>query len=118
MLDGQGNFLGGAILPGVELMRFVLHEHTGRLPIQEGEYRDMPRNTVDAIETGARHAQAGAVERMYRAFRDMDGAPLCIVAGGAGRALSDQLSMPRRYVENLVLDGLARIALSEPVSPR
>jgi type III pantothenate kinase len=118
MLDGQGNFLGGAILPGVELMRFVLHEHTGRLPIQEGEYRDMPRNTVDAIETGARHAQAGAVERMYRAFRDMDGAPLCIVAGGAGRALSDQLSMPRRYVENLVLDGLARIALGERVSPR
>ena len=59
-------FLGGAILPGVELMRFVLHEHTGRLPIQEGSYRDMPRNTIDAIETGCRHAQAGAVERMYR----------------------------------------------------
>jgi hypothetical protein len=25
--------------------------------------------------------------------------------------LVDQLAMPRRYVENLVLDGLARIAL-------
>jgi type III pantothenate kinase len=118
MLDGQGNFLGGAILPGVELMRFVLHEHTGRLPLEEGEFRDMPRKTIDAIETGARHAQAGAVERMYRSFRDMDGAPLCIVAGGAGRALADQLGMPRRYVENLVLDGLARIALSERVSPK
>ena len=118
MLDGAGNFLGGAILPGVELMRFVLHEHTGRLPLEEGQFRDMPRKTIDAIETGARHAQAGAVERMYRAFRDMDGAPLCIVAGGAGRALADQLSMPRRYVENLVLDGLARIALSERVSPK
>ena len=39
--------------------------------------------------------------------------PLCIVAGGAGRSLVDQLSMPRRYVENLVLEGLARIAISE-----
>jgi type III pantothenate kinase len=113
MLAGDGSFLGGAILPGVELMRFVLHEHTGRLPIQEGTFRDMPRNTVDAIETGARHAQAGAVERMYRTFRDMDGAPLCLVSGGAGRVLADQLTMPRRYVENLVLEGLARIALSE-----
>jgi type III pantothenate kinase len=112
MLSSDGTFLGGCILPGVELMRFVLHEHTGRLPIQEGTPRDMPRNTVDAIETGCRHAQAGAVERMYRAFRDMDGTPLCLVSGGAGRVLADQLSMPRRYVENLVLEGLARIALS------
>ena len=113
MLAEDGTFLGGAILPGVELMRFVLHEHTGRLPIQEGQHREMPRNTVDAIETGCRHAQAGAVERMYRVFRDIAPAPLCIVAGGAGRTLVDQLSMPRRYVENLVLDGLARIALAE-----
>jgi type III pantothenate kinase len=71
---------------------------------------------VDAIETGCRHAQAGAVERMYRVFRDMGGTPLCIVAGGAGRVLVDQLSMPRRYVENLVLDGLAHIAQSEKVA--
>jgi type III pantothenate kinase len=113
MLTADGTFLGGAILPGVELMRFVLHEHTGRLPIQEGAYRDTPRNTFDAIETGCRHAQAGAVERMYRVFREVAPTPLCIVAGGAGRSLVDQLSMPRRYVENLVLDGLAHIALSE-----
>jgi type III pantothenate kinase len=113
MLSADGSFLGGAIFPGVELMRFVLHEHTGRLPIQDGGYQDAPRNTADAIETGCRHAQAGAVERMYRVFRDMDGNPLCIVGGGAGRALVDQLSMPRRYVENLVLEGLARIAVSE-----
>ena len=118
MLAADGSFLGGAILPGVELMRFVLHEHTGRLPIQEGRHRDMPRNTIDAIETGCRHAQAGAVERMYRVFRDMADAPLCIVSGGAGRLLADQLAMPRRYVENLVLEGLARIALSERQSAR
>jgi type III pantothenate kinase len=111
MLSADGVFMGGVILPGVELMRFVLHEHTGRLPIQEGKYSERPRNTIDAIETGCRHAQAGAVERMYRVFREVAAAPLCIVAGGAGRALVDQLSMPRRYVENLVLDGLARIAL-------
>jgi len=97
-------------------MRFVLHEHTGRLPIQEGKATEMPRNTFDAIETGCRHAQAGAVERMYRVFREVAQAPLCIVAGGAGRALVDQLSMPRRYVENLVLDGLAHIAVSERAS--
>ncbi len=113
MLAADGSFLGGAILPGVDLMRFVLHEHTGRLPIQQGEYRDAPRNTVDAIETGCRHAQAGAIERMYRAFREIEDNPLCLVSGGAGEALMEQIAAPRRYVENLVLDGLARIALDE-----
>jgi type III pantothenate kinase len=110
MLSAQGEFLGGIILPGVDLMRFVLHEHTGRLPIQEGRFRDAPRNTLDAIETGCRHAQAGAVERM---FRNMGPGTACLVGGGAGRALIEQLEVPARYVENLVLEGLARIALSE-----
>jgi type III pantothenate kinase len=107
MLSAEGEFLGGLILPGVELMRFVLHEHTGRLPIHEGRYVDQPRNTIDAIESGCRHAQAGAVERLYRAVGEK--AP-CLVSGGGGPALIELLSVPARYVENLVLEGLARVA--------
>jgi len=108
-LSADGQFLGGLILPGVELMRFVLHEHTGRLPMQEGNFRDLPRNTIDAIETGCRHAQAGAIERM---FRTMGGQGICLVSGGGGAALIERLEVPSRYVENLVLEGLARIANS------
>ena len=109
VLSAEGEFLGGLILPGVDLMRFVLHEHTGRLPLQEGRFVRNPRNTIDAIETGCRHAQAGAVERMYRIAGT--GAQ-CLVSGGAGKALIEQLGIPCRYLENLVLEGLARIALS------
>jgi type III pantothenate kinase len=109
VLSAQGEFLGGLILPGVDLMRFVLHEHTGRLPLQEGQFVRTPRNTVDAIETGCRHAQAGAVERMARVA---GAGAQCVVSGGAGKALIEQLGIPSRYVENLVLEGLARIACS------
>jgi len=109
LLSAEGEFLGGLILPGVDLMRFVLHEHTGRLPLQEGHFVRMPRNTVDAIESGCRHAQAGAVERMYRIAGDQ---AECLVSGGAGPSLMEQLGIPCRYVENLVLEGLARIAWS------
>jgi type III pantothenate kinase len=109
MLSAAGEFKGGAILPGVDLMRYVLHEHTGRLPLQEGRYVEAPRNTLDAIESGCRHAQAGAVERMYRA---LNGTALCMVSGGGGPALIERLDIPCRYVENLVLEGLARIALA------
>ena len=109
-LSADGLFQGGLILPGVELMRFVLHEHTGRLPLQQGEFRDFPRNTVDGIETGCWQAQAGAVERQGRALGPD---ALCIVSGGAGRILADQIRGIRcRYVDNLVLEGLARIANS------
>lgn len=106
-LSAAGEFLGGLIVPGVDLMRFVLHEHTGRLPLQEGNYVDMPRNTVDAIETGCRHAQAGAVERMYRS---MPCGAQCLVSGGGGPALIERMPFPCRIVENLVLEGLARMA--------
>jgi type III pantothenate kinase len=107
VLTTEGEFAGGVILPGVDLMRFVLHEHTGRLPLQEGHFVQAPRNTLDAIETGCRHAQAGAVERMHRA---MGPDCVCLVSGGAGRALIERLDLPCRFVENLVLEGLARIA--------
>ena len=106
MLSAGGEFLGGLILPGIDLMRFVLHEHTGRLPLQEGRFVETPRNTIDAIETGCRHAQAGAVERMHRA---MGGDSTCLLSGGGGQALIERLDLPCRYVENLVLEGLARI---------
>ena len=106
-LSPDGEFLGGLILPGVELMRFVLHEHTGRLPLQEGQCRELPRNTLDAIESGCRQAQAGAVERMFRAI---GGNGVCLVSGGGGQALIERLGVPTRYVENLVLEGLACIA--------
>jgi type III pantothenate kinase len=106
MLSPRGEFTGGLILPGIDLMRFVLHEHTGRLPLQQGRYVKVPRNTVDAIESGCRHAQAGAVERMYRSA-GADGA--CLVSGGGGPALIERLDLPCRYVENLVLEGLAQI---------
>lgn len=110
VLSAGGVFEGGLILPGVELMRFVLHEHTGRLPLQPGHFVQAPRNTLDAIETGCWHAQAGAVERMVRT---MPAGTLCIVSGGAGRLLSEKLGgIECRYVDNLVLEGLARIAAS------
>ena len=109
-LSAQGVFEGGLILPGVDLMRFVLHEHTGRLPLQEGQYRDAPRNTVDAIESGCWNAQAGAVER---AARRLGPDCLCLVSGGAGRSLIERIEgVNCRYVDNLVLEGLARIANS------
>lgn len=105
-------FQGGLIIPGVELMKRALAGNTAQLPFADGVPADVPTRTVDAIHMGCLHAQAGAIERMYRHLAGQR-APMCLINGGAGPLIAPLLDMPVMLVENLVLDGVA-VALSEP----
>jgi type III pantothenate kinase len=106
MLSADGGFLGGAILPGLDLMKRSLANHTARLPFAQGAYRETPRNTADAIESGCLNAQAGAIERM-RARLGPEAA--CWISGGAAAAIITVLAFPATFVEHLVLEGIARL---------
>lgn len=106
-LDASGRFRGGMILPGAQLMRRSLHEGTAGLPLAPGKYADEPRSTADAIETGCRAAQAGAVA--WARARLPQGAA-CLVSGGAARELVPLLDFPLEEVEHLVLEGIVRLA--------
>ena len=107
VLRGDGRFVGGVILPGLDLMKLSLVRGTAELPLARGRFSAEPRNTVDAIETGCLLAQAGAIER---AFSAMEHGAACVLAGGAARRIARHLSIPVRLVDNLVLEGLVRIA--------
>ena len=107
VLRGDGSFVGGVILPGVELMKRSLARNTAGLPLARGRFSAEPRNTADAIETGCLLAQAGAIER---AFATMEHGTACVLAGGAARLIARHLSIPARLLDNLVLEGLVRIA--------
>lgn len=109
-IAADGQFTGGAILPGVGLMLRSLHEGTAALPDADGQYLDHPTQTVDAIVTGCLHAQAGAVERLYELHRREHSRLLCVLSGGAARALAPRLGMRFRLYENLALEGLFRVA--------
>lgn len=111
VLDADGRFLGGLILPGIDLMRKALSVNTAQLPLADGRFSATPRNTADAIHSGCLHAQAGAIERMFRQIEAAPGA-CCLLGGGAADVFAEQLELPLRRVENLVLDGLDRIAQS------
>lgn len=108
VLDAEGNFQGGLILPGVELMCRALAANTAQLPLADGKFAGLPRNTMDAIVSGCLHAQAGAVERMFEQVAAHPGA-VCFVGGGAAGQFFDLLRVPKTRVDNLVLEGLARI---------
>ncbi len=105
ILDGQGRFLGGLILPGLALMRDALAQNTADLPKARGRYRTLATNTDDAIVSGALHATLGAIERVRAS---QEGALACLLSGGAAVELVPQMKRPYRVIDNLVLEGLAR----------
>jgi len=111
-VDPGGTFTGGVILPGVGLMIRSLHEGTAALPDADGQYTDHPLQTVDAIVSGCQHALAGAVERVYRLQQGAQPELTCLLSGGAAKALAPRLTIPFRLHENLVLEGLYRVALA------
>lgn len=104
-LSGEGEFLGGLILPGIELMRASLAGKTAQLGQAAGELRDFPCNTADAIYSGVMRATIGAVQHQYALLSARQEAR-CVISGGAAAALQAQLGLPCERVDNLVLHGL------------
>lgn len=112
MLSAQGLHCGGIIIAGVELMKRALAQHTAGLPLAQGRFAGEPRCTADAIESGCLHAQAGAIERMYARLEGLAGieaGAVCLLAGGNAGRILPLLGIPVRAVDNLALEGLARI---------
>lgn len=107
-LDADGNFLGGLILPGGDLMRRALAADTAALPFADGRHADYPRCTDDAIVTGIIEAQVGAIERAWQRLGNID--KICLLSGGNAASLAPHLGIRWRSVANLPMEGLARLA--------
>jgi len=106
-LDARGVFRGGMILPGTRLMKQALHLNTAGLPLAQGEYREFPRSTADAIETGCRIAQVASIERAYRR---LPSGGACFVSGGGAGDIVGLLDFRVEAVEHLVLEGIVLLA--------
>ena len=109
-LDAAGRYLGGLILPGLEMMRNSLARNTADLPQASGRYRPLATNTDDAIVSGALHATLGALERVRAT---LESPVTCLLSGGAAAELLSHVDAPCRPVANLVLEGLARYSLAK-----
>lgn len=110
-LDADGRFLGGVILPGLDLMAGSLARGTAALPLASGEYSVHPRNTDDAIVSGLVEAQAGAIERIFARLQTPGGN--CLLSGGHAERLAHHLVIPHRIAHNLPLEGLKQIAFEK-----
>lgn len=112
-LSGNGRFLGGLILPGLELMQRGLTDLPAQLDRAGGAYAAFPLDTADALLSGAIQAACGAIERQYALLED-ERVPVILSGGSAGTLQSylarGRLNAKLRLVDNLVLQGLLVIA--------
>ena len=112
-LSERGEFLGGLILPGVELMQRSLVDAANQLKSERGDYMPFPLKSADAIYSGAIQASCGAIERQYSLLNDA-GAQVLLSGGVAGLLqphFNQKLfSVPPLIVDNLVLQGLLLMA--------
>lgn len=105
-LRGDGEFLGGAVLPGIHLSRETTARRTG-LPISENARMILPpQNTKAALAAGAVSAVAGAALFLRR--RILPGARF-VVGGGDAKLLLPWLPKTAAYIPHPPICGLVRL---------
>ena len=110
LVDADGAFLGGAILPGIAMSARALHEFTDLLPqIDMAELAEPPpalgTATAAAMRSGLFWGAVGAVRQLVEqlAARDAD----IFLTGGAGPAVAKLLGASAKFVPHLTLAGIA-----------
>jgi type III pantothenate kinase len=115
-LDGNGQHLGGQILPGVTLMSDALASSTSDIPdtsrrsIRGASGMEIfANNTGGAVAHGTLSAVTGAIERAARALRDSRQDPELILTGGDASRILKSLDGEPIHRPHLVLQGLAKL---------
>ncbi|MDC0947886.1 type III pantothenate kinase [Gammaproteobacteria bacterium] len=111
-LSAEGEFVGGWILPGLNLSMRALVEGTADIRVDFSRALDRAGlSTAGAVSAGTVLAVSGGVEAALRLARRRfaNQAPEVFVTGGDGRWLLDQTQLAARYEPHLVLKGVAEL---------
>ncbi len=98
IIDKDGNFVGGVIMPGLNLQLRALNSATSKLPkieISESE-KVIGDNTCNAILSGVIRGSASAIEGLIEQCEKELGSKACIVATGGYSTLISKY-MKRRF---------------------
>ncbi|MDD3528266.1 MAG: type III pantothenate kinase [Gallionellaceae bacterium] len=110
-LAGEGEFLGGVIVPGAGLLRQALATGTAAVGTPPGSWQAFPRTTGDAVATGTLDAMAGCIEAMrWRLAGYLGVAPRVVLTGGDAAGLVGHLDGDVVVEADLVLEGMLCLA--------
>jgi type III pantothenate kinase len=110
-VDGEGCYLGGAILAGLYVSLEALIARTAKLPsvdLEEEPPRVIATNTPDSIRSGFVYGYAGAIDALVRRSREELGEEgvRVVATGGPARAIVRHCREIETFDPDLTLKGL------------
>lgn len=111
-VDETGQFLGGAIAPGLRLSARALHEWTAQLPLAS---LDLPtefagRSTMEALNLGLYAAARGGVRELIERYAEhLESWPHVVATGGDAQRLLADSGLVDSFIPDLVLLGAALV---------
>jgi type III pantothenate kinase len=120
LVSADGAFLGGSILPGIQMAARALHHFTDMLPMVNVSDLDAPpsalgTSTESAMLAGIFWSAVGAIRQLTDQLCDAAGniEPIVFLTGGAGEAVAELLGRETRFMPNLTLSGIAEVAMGK-----
>ena len=108
-VSAKGEYLGGAIAPGVQISAEALYLKTAKLPRIEVRKpaKAIGKTTVASMQSGLYYGYVGLTLNIIREIRRELGVEAAVVAtGGFGEMMSAEIPDIRSYEPHLVLEGL------------
>lgn len=109
VVDGDGNYRGGAIAPGIGIAAEALVDAAAQLPRIELAFpsRVTATNTSEAMQSGVLYGYLGLVEGMIRRLQAEWGDDVTVVAtGGLAGLVAERTDVIDHVNQNLTLEGL------------
>jgi len=111
-IDGKGNYLGGAMAPGVLISLDALVRHAARLsPVDLAAPESvLGRNTTASMQAGLVYGYAGLVDGLVARMRaEVGGDARLILTGGLAPLMAELIAGVHAVDEELTLTGLRLI---------
>jgi type III pantothenate kinase len=112
VVNGDGDYMGGAIAPGINLALQALHMAAAKLPRISiaSTAKVIGKNTQDAIRSGVYWGYVGLIEGMITRIKAEFGKPMTVVAtGGLAPMFASAVKGIDHVNDHLTLNGLAEI---------
>jgi type III pantothenate kinase len=112
-INDKGEYLGGAIMPGIEISLDALFERAAALRrVELVEPRSVVgKNTIESIQSGILFGQAAMVDGMCRRFESEIGEATVVATGGLSGLIAPYSSAIHHHEPWLTLFGLRLIYL-------
>ena len=113
IINDKGEFIGGAIAPGIDISADYLIKKTALLKntIYKFPKNVIGKNTTSNIQSGVMYGGLGSIEKMINLIQEetQNHNIKIIITGGFGLLISNALQIQHSYIENLTIQGMLEI---------